>query len=563
MWSDGSGRAPPPPDDSGDAADAVFKRKLAKFEAADARFRALADALDTYQQAVTAMADAGVAVADALAGFFDQPSGGGGGGGGSGPSTTSGGAGAVLAGKAVSSASTGGSNLIGGECGDGGVSSTATPNIPGAFRAAQMAIRSKWTQDVMQRFDDDVCKAVQDSLDQFPQVRAYIKQRSAAQLEMARRQKKLKDAGTRVRDKQRKWRECSDRYKMFDDEVMQRFSNIGRAQPGLVAKPLRMLVLLLDEFSRDAAAAMRDVAQLVTTASPVMTRDFEPPPRHDAHTSGGMSLAHNGGEDEGWDEDFDFLDNDVGSGSARGSYGGRPGASTEVKAASTVDGSGAVSGRHSRPHSVAAVPARLVVSDTGTRRAASGPPLAPAPRCRAPAPLRFPADTADNVHAPAVSSAETDHLSPQALQAVSSEGCRSSVTGQLQTASVREVAWDADSRSEREKVLMRLAATFDFTPTETNELPLRDGGIIEVYEQHSSGWWLGRTNHVTGYFPRNHARSITQEEEVDFINERARRRRERRRGHRRRDSMSASQSSLTAAATAATSGGTPSAPSRN
>jgi SH3 domain len=510
-------------DDAGDAGDAEFQARLARFEAADERFRVLSEALKAYRDAITAMANTGVAVAEALVCFFEESNSGGTGGSGL----------RVSRSKGVDDAA-----------GSGSISMS----VPAAFRAAQEAIQQNWLGGVAQRFDNDVYKGVRDSLDQFPQVRNYVKQRCTAQQEMLRRQKKLKDdAGARGRDKHRKWRECSDRFKMFDDEVMQRFSNIDRAQPGLVTKPLRLLVSLLDEFSRDSATAFHGVAALLTTTPPAITREFEPPPRHDPLVSGISTMMPTAAEDEGWDDDFDFRNSDALPKAATAP----PEPSRDVKPAG---GSG-----HNRTRSAAAVPSRLVVSDTGTRRAASGPPSG-ASRFVDASPE--PASSSGRGHSvtwQAPKSMPKEQLTPSVLDAIASEGgghAASANTAQSFGDGGRDAAWDQESRSEKEKVQMRLAATFDFAPTETNELPLRKGCIIEVYEQHASGWWLGRSNHVTGFFPRNHARSISEEEELEFINERARRRRDRRRGHRRKDSMTASQSSVAASATGANDGAT-------
>lgn len=526
-------------DDNGDSGDVDFQQKLAKFEAADERFRVLSDALEAYRDAITAVTDTGVAVADALASFFDNAS----------VSNVSGSSATVttsLNGQTTFSAS---NKTPAADALDSSMSANLAITIPVAFRSAQSAIQRIWSRKMLQKFDSDVYKGVRDSLNQFPQVRNYVKQRSTAHQEMLKRQKKLKDAGTRGRDKQRKWRECSDRFKMFDDEVTQRFSNIDRAQHGLVTKPLRLLVSLLDEFSRDSAAAFHEVAALLRTPAPAITREFEPPPRHDPLVGSISTVLPDGVKDEGWDDDFDFRNSDA----AHEAFQDLATLSAEhdgdVKPAAHRESLGAT---HTRTRSAMAVPPRLVASDTGTRRAASGPPSTLSRYIAAD--QETASHASDDIRKRNSSSPYVEQLTPNALAAMVADEARVSGDGaqsQSMAGSGRDAAWDQESRSEKDKVLMRLAATFDFTPKETNELALRKGNIIEIYEQHASGWWLGRTNHITGYFPRNHARTISEEEELEFISERARRRRERRRGHRRRDSLTASQSSIGASASGA------------
>lgn len=483
-------------DDVNCDADAEFQLKVTNFETINERFRVLCDALEAYRDAITAVTTTGVAVADALASFFDASA-----------NPVHGGTNAVTAGGGgLSSSGTG----LRSASPDGFDSTTSA--IPVAFRTAQATIKRNWSHGMIQKFETDVLKGVRDNLNQFPEVWGYVKQRGAAQQDMLKRQKKLKDAGTRGRDRQRKWRECSDRFNMFDFECMQRFSNIDRAQLGLVSKPMRMLVSLLGDFSRDTATAFEEVVALLSIPAPSMTREFEPPPRHDPLVNSTSAVLPEGVEDEGWDDDFDFRKSDAAHESFR----------SDVKPPLSGERSGE---HHSRTRSALAMPSRSVAPET-SRRAASGPPSA---LTRNRSAVRDTLSATDL----ALSSTSVDPLTKSALAAVGGSDRK-------------EHAWDQESRSEKDKVLMRLAATFDFTPSETNEVPLKKGLIIEVYEQHQSGWWLGRANHVTGYFPRNHARPISEEEELDFINERSRRRRERRRGHRRKDSLTTSQSSVAA-----------------
>lgn len=403
-------------------------------------------------------------------------------------------------------------------------------HIPTAFRAAQQKISGKWLDHFMKRFDDDVIKPIKDCLNQFPEVRAMIKERSSAQVEMQKRQKKLRDTGARVRDKQRKWRECSERYNMFDHILSQRFSYIERTQPNFVMPSLRALVALLDDFTRHSAATMRDVAALATAASPTIIRDFTPPPKQDITAS---TLSPIGNDDEGWDDAFDFDDDTT----SALSTGDRPTSTTA----------------ESRSRSAGPAP-RLTVDDP--RRAVSGPPLTgtldakgnllqrrnPSPPTSAP-----PAISADpvmlsendvrisavTVRASRPSSTESHHQASASVPVLPSEGSKS-ITG------------DQESRTDRRHVLMRLHTMYSYSPLETNELEMRPGDIIEVYEKHNSGWWYGRTNHVNGYFPHSYTRELTEQEELDYLNEKSRRRREKRKGHRRRDSYDSRRSGFSA-----------------
>jgi Variant SH3 domain len=546
MWGDGASPAAGS-DVAGELeGDAAFARRLAKFDAADARFRALSTALADYRAAVGAAAAAGVALAEAAAVFF------------SGAEGASGDVGSavqrLVAQTTVADAldppnvsveqmslqqqdssrtSAQSSHPVGGEHasyltlsfpGSGVLNSQQQQQvqdvIPAAFRASQLVILEKWTSDIAPRFHSDVCRPIDQCLAQFPEVRSYIKQRNAAAQELARRQKKLRDSGSRVKDKQRKWRECSDRFKMLDDQVVQRFSYIDRTQSHLVLPPLRNLATLLHEYARDAATAMRDISRLVATSTPQsIARNVSPPTHRREGRGPSLSSAH-GPEDEGWDDAFDFND-ETGAAPAD--------ASPDVDGDSSVQlplGSRGVSSQESSAISVPNVPA-----DGASRqsRGASG-------------------------------SSATNNLTPANLQAAIAPSGAAELQPTVDRAASKET-WDQDSRSERQNVLMRLGATFDFTPKEANELPLHAGDVVEVYEKHVSGWWLGRTNHITGYFPRDYTRELSEQEELDFLAERARRRRDKRRGHRRKESQSShrsggttSQSSLAAAAAAALAG---------
>jgi Variant SH3 domain len=594
MWGDGASSVAGA-DAPGDAdADAAFARRQVKFDAAAARFRALSDALAEYRVAADAIVAAGVALADAASVFFVAPDGAAAA---AADATSaarmfavhhpapaadpppvvdfdtltmpqhhrnlsvphqrsSGSAGSVDNAQAQNHSARHNQQLPLPHCApvsnDGGVNNGgATAHqlhleqdaIPAAFRASQLAIREKWAADFAPRFDQEVVKPVAQCLSQFPEVRSYIKQRNAAAQELSRRQKKLRDSGVRAKDSQRKWRECSDRFKMLDDQVLQRLSYIDRTQPHFVLPPLRNLAALLHEFSRDATAAMRNVAQLVSVAAPpAVAHNISPPTfRRDGHASA-LSTAGATVEDEGWDDAFDFDE-----------PAARPASAHQLRTSGVDESRG--------HHDVS--PASGGLSRGVTPPRMSAPPalatyhVAPSLSVASTS-ASVPTDGTSRPGRGSTSSAPGSSLNPHNLQAAAASQSGVADTPADADLTANKDSWEQDSRSERQHVLMRLGATFDFTPKEANELPMHAGDVIEVYEKHSSGWWLGRTNRVTGYFPRDYTRELSEQEELDFLSDRARRKRDKRRGHRRKDSQSSyrsggatSQSSLAAAAAAA------------
>jgi hypothetical protein len=514
-------------------------------------------------------------------------------------------------------------------------------------------VQARTSADLLPRLDDQVVRPVQACLQQFPEVRAYIKQRNVAHAELQKRTKRLGGAvaagiggfglggggiggggvgggggaggigsstggagvggaaagavsafagafappGTsasssvtsssvsagggagglggggggggggmptrmRDRDRQRKVREVSDRYKMFDDQVMQRFSYIDRTQPALVLPPLRRLAALLHDFARTSAAEMCPVAGMAAADAPPLTRNIPSPPwcekpnhsatggaegggttagpsglrdrRNDQHQHQSKN-SHLGLEEEGWDDAFDFDD----AGDCR-----------------LVPGSASLA------------------SGTTARRGAVGSSILPSVPLPDEASRALTDPSTAHPASPDMDGDENGNSDPRRVKSagISSEGIvaiPTAKTSRINPVSAPPVLgqtedkndnWEQESRSERQTVLMRLCAMHDYEPLETNELQLHVGDVIEVYEKHHSGWWLGRANHVSGYFPRVYARELTEQEEVDYLNERSRRRKERRRGHRRRDShdsrrsiLSASQTSIPAVSSTLTS----------
>jgi len=54
----------------------------------------------------------------------------------------------------------------------------------------------------------------------------------------------------------------------------------------------------------------------------------------------------------------------------------------------------------------------------------------------------------------------------------------------------------------------REEAVFQYKATETDELSLYPGDIIDVVQRNADGWWIGRLNGVEGIFPCNHTRPM-------------------------------------------------------
>jgi len=52
-------------------------------------------------------------------------------------------------------------------------------------------------------------------------------------------------------------------------------------------------------------------------------------------------------------------------------------------------------------------------------------------------------------------------------------------------------------------------AKFDFTPTASGQIALREGSTVEVLEQGDDGWWQGCCNGAKGLFPGNYVEKVT------------------------------------------------------
>lgn len=574
-------------EDDGFLSDATFSRRLEKFETSGARFQVLSLRLAEYRAAMASVAEAGSKLAEAMHVFFRDPSS---------PVTAS----STATGSDARSSSNNGFSgyATGGSVSSAAAASTSNKSpsavasdpagIPSAFQSCQQAICTKWEKDLARRYEEDVCKRVQACLDQFPEVRNYIRQRGTAHAELQKRQKKLGREGASARagrDRQRKWREVSERYKFFDDEVTQRFSYVEREQKQFVLNALRNLVVILNEYTSTMHQTMQQVAKLVAVEAPI-TREFEPPPRRDgvpASTLASGSSGHAAGqqkhEDEGWDDAFDFDDDfDFSSGkhglasphdstqSARGTStesthrpasGGEPGSAGGAKRYGTIHA--ASPARSTRAEGAAALNFGASPSSKSAPSLAHGNSTTESTAATT-AGRPVPGHSSRTMQL-ATSSASLGHPDASGgipLGATGGHGTLrdhantstgGSTRGRLRTTSedgIEPTDDDTGSRSDRRAVLMRLMSNFDFSPQETNELELRRGDIIEVYEKDPSGWWVGRANHATGYFPQTYARELTEEEELKFLAERAQRKREKRKGHRRKDSHDSRKSGLSA-----------------
>lgn len=52
-------------------------------------------------------------------------------------------------------------------------------------------------------------------------------------------------------------------------------------------------------------------------------------------------------------------------------------------------------------------------------------------------------------------------------------------------------------------VVCKVRATFDYVATESGELSIRKGDLINVLEMDETGWWKGELRGLIGFFPSN------------------------------------------------------------
>lgn len=534
MWTEASmrtshGRKDALGVESGD--EALFAEKARRFDDADNSFRLLVQSLAAYKTAILKATECGVAVATHMEKFFHSPD-------------------------------------------------KEKNQLVSKFLDAQLAIRSKWLTESEKSFDADVVAPIKSRLDEIPKVRDYIKQRSAALAEMQKRQKKLqserKRDGPRLRDKQRRLKEISDRYAMFHDEVIQRFNYIDRNMGAFVTAPLRSLVSVMADVAKSSVESLEHVVKLVAVTPPI-TKELAPsaPMTTLTDIAGGIvdhetwddAYAFEDDDDDDDDErdNLDVDENDTDSASARAS-GRRPprgrvrSAEAAPKAASltgldsalpTLDLSQAKSPRRGRSASSAPADATTVQSPKfpfGLTSTVSGT----LQRETAAAPGSLSTRGATSVHesyflpsvgTSAASSTSTENVNLETgLRGPGKQG------ESFQRRRRRDAKGSGDTVGSgesvvRQEVLQRLIAMYDFSPRESNELEIRKGDIIEVSSRNDSGWWHGRCGRDTGYFPRNYTRDLTEEEQLEYM---AERRRRRRRGHRRQDSHESKRSGQTA-----------------
>lgn len=507
---------------------AAFNEKAAKFNDAETAFRSLVDALASYKTAVMQMTECGVAVAENIDKFF--------------------------------------------------VAKDAQRDLSAKFLDAQISVRAKWVGDLEKRYDANVLRPVKSRVDEIPKVREYMKEREAAKAEMIKRKKRLnadrKKDGQRQRDKQRKLNEIVDRFAMFNDEVTQRFSFIERNLANFVSPPLRAMVSLLSEFASSAVTTLHDVEQLVTVIPP-MTRELSPAPRDAKHSSMGGIV-----DSETWDDAYQFDEDDEDElGTDRDSaYAPRKSESpastvahrsTDPPSSTNTRNSGPTTALdinlpldlplptspHSSEHVTTpgvrpVVPNGTAIGDfavspmaahgaSGNSFAHEGTvPLVVSPRHRT-------NHSMDGGFVPSIgtsagSSASTDIIVTETASRVratfTTEGLnrRGAREGMISGDTATSVA--SSDVTGRVDVLMRVRAEYDYTPREPNEIEFRKRDVIEVTAKDRSGWWLGRCRRAVGYFPANHTRELTEQEEIEYLKEKQRRKCERRQGHRRRDS---------------------------
>lgn len=503
----------------------LFADKLRRFDDADTSFRNLVDSLATYKTAVLHAAECGVAVAAQMDAFFaprdrDQK------------------------------------------------------QLASKFLDSQTAIHTKWLGEAEKTFDADVLAPIKSRLDEIPKVRDYIKQRAAALAEMQKRQKKLqserKRDGSRLRDKQRRLKEISDRYAMFHDEVMQRFNYIDRNMGTFVTAPLRSLVTVMADVASSTEVSLNNVVKLVAETPPI-TKELAPsaPMTNMADVAGGIvdretwddSYAFEDDDEEDVDEEQDAEDGDTDSAGARAS-GRRPprgrvqsadavarGPNTSLSAIDGLDLNVAISPRRGR--SASSTPADGTTIYSPTVSFPLGSSLSGGPqRDTNGTPGPFSGRLSQHGEPYFLPSVGTSAASSTSTENVASEtGLRGStaVVESFQLRRRREGKGSGDTVGSvenvvKKEVLMRLVAIYDFAPQESNELEIHIGDVIEVSAKNESGWWRGRCGKSSGYFPKNYTRELTEQEELEYLAAR----RKKRRGHRRQESHESRRSGQTA-----------------
>ena len=53
-------------------------------------------------------------------------------------------------------------------------------------------------------------------------------------------------------------------------------------------------------------------------------------------------------------------------------------------------------------------------------------------------------------------------------------------------------------------------AKFSYIAKRDDELAIKVGSVIEVLWEEEDGWWFGKLNGKTGFFPSNHVKEISE-----------------------------------------------------
>ncbi|XP_028249210.1 nostrin isoform X4 [Parambassis ranga] len=51
-------------------------------------------------------------------------------------------------------------------------------------------------------------------------------------------------------------------------------------------------------------------------------------------------------------------------------------------------------------------------------------------------------------------------------------------------------------------------AIYDFTPGQDDELPFKEGDLLDIYSKEENGWWFGTLNGQTGHFPSTYVEEL-------------------------------------------------------
>lgn len=504
--------------------ESLFAEKVRRFNQADQTFRNLLDSLSEYKSAIYNVAETGVKVAQNMHAFFPN-------------------------------------------------ADTQHKDVAENFVRVQSQVLHKFTEDALKSFDADVLAPIKSRVDEIPAVRSIMKQRQDALVDMQRRQKKLhserKKDGARLRDKQRKFKDSTDRYAMFHDDVIKRFNYIERNMANFVTAPFRSLVTIVSQLMKSSIVTLDDVVKLLAEAPP-MTKELSPAAPvalNDSSTSGIVlerwdndfeddAVQHDDRDDYD-DQDTDF---DTDSTSARGApsitpmsvaKSSRPPRS-RVKSAdqvpkspdalSTLDAAINelnINRSPRRGRSASSAPAEtfsaLIPSTANTQRDSNG--MNPGAGSSSGRGSLVGDHLNYNVIAisGASSTASTENINSDRLISNTQTYFGSYQRRRLRDGKASLDTVESNDSIGRGDVLMRVVAVYDFAPQEVNELEMHERDVIEVTSKYDGGWWYGKNEKSAGYFPRNYTRELTTQEELDYLEEREKRKK--RRGQRGQDSI--------------------------